>query len=176
MAQMSKDQLAVASAMKMIEASVMKLAPHPDNPAHRGFIYARSDARASGGGAQDGMLGSLIAEQIVGMAFGGMMPSCLDGIDVTNVIDAADEFYVDRSQSAPARKRAFHMSFDAAVMDSKHSAYEAAFMRDLPRRVQLERQYIQLSRRLDKMMSPEMQLKPELRHDPRFRQEAMLSA
>lgn len=158
---LTDQQMDIAAVMKMIEAEVMKLAPEPGG--QRGFIYATADARAGGNG--DDLVGDLIAEQMLGVATGGATFT-LGGLDAGNVIDIADEFYVDRAKTNINRSNAFKMSFGAASTGSFEKAMEMAFESDLPRRVQLERQYMILARKLDDAMNPEFNFDPKYDLDP----------
>ncbi len=155
-------QVDIAAVMKMIEAEVMKLAPEPGG--QRGFIYAKSDARVADSG--DDMLGGMIADAMITVATGGAFSS-LGGVDVGHVVDAVDEVYVDRAKSKQAKSRAFQTAFDSARLGSRSEALKQAFERDLPKRVQLERQYMVLARKLDEANEPEFNfdLKREMNPD-----------
>ena len=56
----------------------------------------------------DGLLGSLMLEQLVGQFMGAVLcpflPACLQGVDISNTADMADEFWMDR-RLAPKRAK-----------------------------------------------------------------------
>ena len=142
---------AIIIRMQKLEDAVKQCAPHPDNPGHRGFIYAKSDQRTSGD--RDSMFGSLVADQILGCGLGMFSEEIVGDLDFGHFIDAYDEFWVDRRQSKENRARAAINSFNAARLGNKYKALEVAFEKDLPIRVQLERMYMKLSLELDKIES-----------------------
>lgn len=157
---------AIIIKMQKLEDSVKKCAPHPDNPGHRGFIYAKSDQRTSG--SRDSVFGALVADHILGVGLGAFSEGIIGELDAGHFIDAADEFWVERQQSKENKAQAVRLSFHAACLGSEYQAREMAFDADLPKRVQLERMYMRLSRKLDQAefdydTSPEHKLENELK-------------
>lgn len=138
-----KQKQHIIAALKALEAEVAKLAPHPNAPDFRGV--------SATGIPQDGLVGGLIVEQMAGMAFGGMIPAALEGIDVSNVVEAYDMFSVERARDRLGLKRAACLSFNGAAESSPFKALEKEFEKDLPKRVQLVRHHMSLTRTLEEM-------------------------
>lgn len=167
MSDVQQQKQAIMAQMKRLEESVKQCAPHPDNPKHRGFIFAQSDSRLTNG--DDNMFSTLVADQILGCGLGVFSEGIIGEADIGHIVDVYDQFWVDRRQSEESRARATLNSFNAARLGSKHAALEIAFEKDLPVRTQIERQYMQFSRQLDDLEMAfdskfEMKLNPELLH------------
>ncbi len=152
---LNDNQVNIVAAMQMIAAQVMDLAPEPGG--QRGFVYASADSRACSGG--DDFAGGLIADAMISVVTG--MP--MGGLDAGHAIDAIDEVYVDRAKTKQQRSNAFSKSFGSAAMGSKAAMLEKAFEADLPKRVQLERQYMILANKLDE--THEAKLNFDLKRD-----------
>ncbi|MCB1531710.1 MAG: hypothetical protein KDJ35_02460 [Alphaproteobacteria bacterium] len=142
----------VNSQIKQIEGvlfSAMKalstLAPHPDKPHQSGPLFIQADSAYKPAAEYDGMLGSLLIESTLGGAFG----SAAAGIGWNDILECVSDFMQDR-QSAPAaykvgQSRALCSTFNT---NSDTSALLAAYMRDLPRRLGMERWVADYQRKL----------------------------
>lgn len=88
-----------------------------------GFQVHRQDPHCDGAvpprfaGHNDGMLGSLIMDSMLGgifsMAVTDMLPEPLNGLDIGNAADMADEFWMDRRESSrmPAERGSLTMAW-----------------------------------------------------------------
>lgn len=157
-----QDLKAIIIQMQKLEDAVKQCAPAPDNPTQCGFIYAKSDSRTAGD--RESLLGSIVADHVLGCGFGFMSQDLVGGLDAGHLIEAYDEFQVERNQAKQNKARAALNSFNAARLGSKYKARELAFEKDLPKRVKLEHAYIRLSRNLDELESV-LEMKPDLKRD-----------
>lgn len=67
-------------------------------------VGTSKDRNASTGGKHDGLLGSLLMESFSGAALSELMPAFFDLFDVTLVVEAVDEFWVERREASVANK------------------------------------------------------------------------
>ena len=146
------DPKAIIAAMKQLENEAQKLAPHPDKPEDT-FVYAKADARASGG--DDSILGSMMGEEVLSIAIGGMLPGIPVSFDLGNAVEAVDEAYTDRHKTRTKRN----------MLGKNNENYDKMmeqFLKDRPHRLKLEMCYMALSKKLDIAMSaPKPDMNPE---------------
>lgn len=115
--------------------SLHKLAPNPEKPNHNGALFIQTDSSFEPPAEYEGMLGSLLIEGGLGSAFA----SASSGIGWDNIIDGISEFIQDRAPAQPYRigtRRAISNSFNT---QSSNPTLMAAYLRDLPRRLGMER-------------------------------------
>jgi hypothetical protein len=168
-----QDLKAIITKMQQLEDAVQKCAPNPDTPEKKGFLYAKSDSRTSGD--SESLLGSMIADHVFGCGLGFMSEGLVGDLDAGHLIEAYDEFQVERGQAKENKARNALHSFNAACLGSEHKAREVAFSRDLPKRVKLEHAYIRLSRDLDELET-QMEMEQSLKHEFDFEQKIAFTA
>lgn len=134
--------------MKQLE----KLAPHPDHPHHSGPLFVHIDSQYEPAAEYDGMLGSLLFESVLGTAFSAAASESLGewagSFDWSNTVEAVSEYIQDRPANnnyALGRKNAISGAFNHSVA---RQAMMDAFLRDLPRRMGIERWLADYQRKL----------------------------
>ncbi len=130
------------SKMMGLVKQLEKLAPHPSRPEHHGPVFVNIAAPSSS--EHDGMLGSMILESMLGTAFmsavNDSFGTAAASVDWSNAAEAASTYWQDR-QSKPAnsytlgQKQSISGQFNAISDEALMQAY----LRDLPRRLGLER-------------------------------------
>ena len=130
-----------------------QLAPHPDRPDHKGPLFISIDPSLKPAAEYDGMLGSMVLEGLLGTAFSEAASASIGGwstqFDWSNAAECASQFMQDRqpanSNFQIGQRNAISGAFNESVT---RGHLMEAFMRDLPRRMGLERFLAYYQRRL----------------------------
>lgn len=135
--------------MRGLMQQLAMLAPHPDRPEHQGPLFVSIDPAYRPAAEYEGVLGSMLLDCGLGSAFAQAantnMPS---GFDVSRAADAASEFIRDRAPGnrfTLGRRGSMTRSFNAT---QARDARMEAFLKDLPRRLGIERWLADYQRRL----------------------------
>lgn len=155
------------------------LAPHPDKPQYKGPLFINTNANCNAAGEQDGMMGMLLLEAMLGTAFTDAISEAisdlsgmecnLDGFDASAAMEAYSAYITDIEQQT--RKNAAHGQGTLARMAGKSISNSfnmrsaiapdmQAFMDDMPKRMQIETGLATHLRRLDQLARPQPQYAP----------------
>ncbi|MCK6418666.1 MAG: hypothetical protein L6Q57_07005 [Alphaproteobacteria bacterium] len=147
-------ETAVFSLMEDLE----QLAPHPDQPHYRGPLFVQIDSAYKPAADYEGMGGLLGAESVLGAAFTSAVSNTLGAwagrIDWSNTLDTASEYL--HSRCAP--RTAFNLCANAQPR-------MVAYLRDLPRRMGIER-----------LLAHYMALLANLKYQHRYAAPALIAA
>lgn len=111
------------------------MAPHPDKPKQEGALFIQADSAYEPPAEYDGMLGSMMVEGMLGGAFG----AAAGGVGWDEIAEFASTFVQDRSEK-PAYKVASGNALSGTFNStSSNPAMMAAYLRDLPKRLGMER-------------------------------------
>lgn len=147
---------AITSLMQQLQT----VAPHPDTPDYKGPLFISNSSYFRAADDQDGMLGTMLLEGLVGVAFSDAIRETLNSnighhagdmiasVDVSQAMECYDDYRSDVEEHT--RRAAEHgqgtMARLSGVSISKNfnarstiSAEMQAYMDDLPRRLQIER-------------------------------------
>ncbi len=126
---------------------LQKLAPHPDKPKSTGADFVQTDSAYEPAADYDGLLGSLIIEGTLGGAFG----AAAAGVNWGDAVECVSEYMQDRPAAqarAPysiGQKRSISAAFNTS---GTHTEMMGSYLRDLPRRLGIERWLSDYQRKL----------------------------
>lgn len=166
---------AIMGAIAGLMNELQTLAPHPNAKGYKGPIFIKNNANfKASNGNDEGMLGSMMLEAIMGVAMqeamsemSEMAPDFLNNIDLGDALDCYSEYMCD--VEAKTRKIAAHGQGTMARMSgtSISSCFNIrasidedmqSFLEDLPRRMVIEQNLAHYARQLDALsMAPKMQ-------------------
>ncbi|MCB1784229.1 MAG: hypothetical protein KDI13_09560 [Alphaproteobacteria bacterium] len=180
-----KRQTFVGQEVRGIIAGLMgqlaKLAPHPSQPGYHGPLFINHHSAFKAADAQDGMLGSMLIESMIGGAFsaaasqavserlgeqaGDLTGSLCQSVDLSNALECYSEYITDIENDDEHRHKAAHGQGTLARLSGKpisgafnlrSSMTEGmqAFLNDLPERMQIEGDLAYYARQLDHMAMP----------------------
>ena len=138
---------AIEGKMMGLMKELSKLAPHPNKPEHKGPLFVQISSEHEPPAEYEGMLGSMMMETVLSTAFSGATSNSENGLDITNLMDAASEYITDR---AP---RSYVLGKKGSIMQNFNSSAQRAilmkaFIHDLPARLGLEKWLAYYQRRL----------------------------
>lgn len=139
-----------------------KLAPHPSRPDHKGPLFVQVDSAAKPSSDYDGMMGQMIFESMLGTAFASAVSETFGEIaasaDWSNTADAASAYIQDRSHHASSyqigQRHTISGGFNTMAANDD---LMAAYLKDLPRRMGLERWLAHYQRKLFSLRKQAMQ-------------------
>ena len=165
----NQKQAIVGTIMGLMQ-ELKTLAPHPDRPSYRGPLFISGNANFKTANDNDGMLGSMLLETLLGTAItealsemgdtGDMIGDWAQAIDITKVMDCYSEYITDIEGSRG--KVAAHGQGTMARMSGKSisggfnmrsdiSEGMQSFMDDLPKRMTIERNMAYYAKQLDNL-------------------------
>ena len=128
------------------------LSPHPDCPDYKGPLFVSIDSSIRPAAECDGMLGSMVLEGVLGTAFASAASETLGGwagqFDWSNAADCASEYMMDRPANTNFKPGQNNVLCPLFRLHAMHEEMMAAYVRDLPRRMGLERLLAQYQRKL----------------------------
>ncbi len=159
---------AIIGTISALVKQLQQLAPHPDRPNYSGPLFLSGNPNFKAANDQDGMLGSMLIEGMLGVAFGEacseMTNGLSDHIDLNNAMELYSEFITD-VEKEDTQKIAAHGQGTMARMSgtsisssfnlrSTLSEGMQLFLEDLPKRMTIERSLAYYARQLALLDAP----------------------
>ena len=127
-----------------------KLAPHPDHPENQGPLFVRVGSQYETPAEYEGLLGSVIMESFLGTAFAdaasaqpGSWTQVFSSLEFSDTADVVGQYNEERYNIG--QKKAISAQFN------KNSIWQhmmGAYLRDLPKRLGIERWIAEYQRKL----------------------------
>ena len=173
--QESQKQALIGNIMGLMK-ELRNLAPHPDCPSYKGPLFIQSNPNFKLPNEHDGLLGSMIMEGILGVAFSEAVSDMVEsatqsfdlpefdipaGVDLSNLMDVYSEYMTDGAESKEKKKHAeAHGQGTLASLAGKSvskgfnmrasiSEGMQSFLDDLPKRMMIERNMAYYAKQLD---------------------------
>ena len=134
-----------------LAAKLYKLAPHPDNPEHRGALFISLSSQFKPAAEYEGMLGSVMLESFLSDVF---TEASNDNVVNASVIDIAAEAaseYLEYLEEKGRGKGTFALGEHKTIcnqFNEESDAKMAAYLRDLRKRLQIEESIAALKRQM----------------------------
>lgn len=160
-----KQKEAILGTIAGLMNELQTLAPHPDMKSYKGPLFLKNNANLKASNDQDAMLGSMMMEAIVGVAFTEAMsemsdlaPDFLNNIDLGNIMECYSEYITEIEGNA--QKVAAHGQGTLARLSGKPISNSfnmrsnidegmQAFLEDLPKRMTIEKNLAYYAKQLD---------------------------
>lgn len=148
-----EQQQAIIAQIQQLVKELNKCAPHPDRPDQNGPLFLQKDANHQLPSENDGMMGSLFMDSMLGTAFADVANDTTSQwiSSFERASECASEYMQDRSSSSYqlGQRRAIAGSFNnIGSRGPEYVAMMDAYMTDLPRRTSLEKWISHETRRL----------------------------
>ncbi|MGN7438019.1 MAG: hypothetical protein ACTHOO_05175 [Alcanivorax sp.] len=159
---------AIIGTIMGLMSELKNLAPHPDRPNYHGPLFLNANPNFKTASDNDGMLGSMLLESMMGTAVTEALSETLsedmsawaESIDVSNIMDLYSEYITDIERNT--QKAAAHGQGTMARMSgtsisggfnlrSNITEGMQAFFDDLPKRMTIERNMAYYAKQLDNL-------------------------
>lgn len=174
-----KQEQTIQGVMIGLLQDLQKLAPHPDSPQNRGPLFINSNPNFKLADKNDGMLGTMMMEALLGTAFSDALSDSLGSwtqeVDVSNTMECYSEYLTDiegkvRSIAAHGQGTLARLSGKSIAgsfnLRSTISEGLQAFYEDLPKRLEIERALAYYAKQLAQVQNPAQ--KPDYAPMPRI--------
>ncbi len=156
----------IAAKISTLMQDLQNLAPHPDQPNNKGPLFIGANPHFKAANDHDGMLGSMIMESLLGTAFAEAVSETIGSwaqeVDLNSVMECYSEYITD----VEASKAAAHGQGTLARLSGKSisgsfnmrstiSEGMQAFMEDLPKRMEIERNLAHYAKQLSMLDAPQ---------------------
>lgn len=146
----------IEGVMRGLMQELTKLAPHPDRPNYNGPLFTQIESQYKPAAEYDGMLGSMMLDGMLGMAFSEVSNSvglsaaheAASHADWSNIAEGASQYAQERAQSRSyklGQRSSISSNFNTT---SSNKASMKAYLADLPRRMGIERSLSEYQRKL----------------------------
>jgi len=160
----------IVGAIQGLVNELQTLAPHPDQPNYKGPLFLKSNANFKAANDQDGMLGAMMLENMLGLVVAEFASDAanefMNEFDMSNMLEAYSEYVSDvegrtqhiaaHGQGTMARMSGTSIS-KGFNMRSHITEGMQAFYEDLPKRMTIERSLAHYARELAMLDAPQPQ-------------------
>lgn len=150
----NEQQQAVIAQIQQLVKELNKCAPHPDRPDQNGPLFLQKDANHQLPSENDGMLGSMLMDGMLGSAFTSVAnDTASEWVNsFQNAVECTSEYAQDRSGNNHyqiGQRRVIAGNFNnIGSRGPEYTAMMNAYQADLPRRLSLEKWISHETRRL----------------------------
>lgn len=166
-AQIAQQKHEVMGAIQGLVKELQTLAPHPDQPGYTGPVFLQNNPNFTASNDQDGMLGAMMMETMLGDAFAQAASDhgcdALNDMDITNAVEVYSE-YISDVEGSTQYKAAHGQGTMAKLSGTSISAGfnlrssitqdMQDFYDDLPKRMMIEKSLAFYARELAALDAP----------------------
>lgn len=165
---MDKQRCDLTASLRCVAREIAALGPSPEKPGVNGPAFVKTHHAAPIGERQDGMMGGIFMDMLLGGFFGSVLenlgaPEWVADVQWGTVAEIADEIWLDR-RTTTANDNGFELGVGGPMTGAfNRTTRRAPIAQDadlglrLPQRRELEQAYATLARKLDGWNPPQRQ-------------------